>query len=229
MIDMPPELAQCAPQVSPVLMHALVRTESAWNPYAIGPDAGQPAIGQPRTLEEAIKTVKQLAASGGKFSVGLAQIHISNVISRGMSWDEAFDPCRNLRMGQTILFENYSKALKEGYGGIDAVWAALRGYNSGGVHKVVSDGYATKIFTYMQTRGANASAVTKKTTPASTDPRFAQFPRQAQINAVAAGGGVTNPASVPTAPTIMPAANPNTLRPGESPDIFQDREEIQGF
>ena len=27
-------LEQCAPQVSPVLMQALVRTESAWQPFA---------------------------------------------------------------------------------------------------------------------------------------------------------------------------------------------------
>ena len=91
MIDLPPDLAQCAPQVSPVLMQALVRTESAWNPYAIGPDAGQRAIAQPQTLDEAVKTVKQLQAAGAKFSVGLAQIHISNVTGRGMTWEQAFD------------------------------------------------------------------------------------------------------------------------------------------
>ena len=114
-------------------MQALVRTESAWNPYAIGPDAGQRAIAQPQTLDEAVKTVKQLQAAGAKFSVGLAQIHISNVTGRGMTWEQAFDPCSNLRMGQTILFEYYGKAIKEGDSGVDAVWAALRGDNSGGV------------------------------------------------------------------------------------------------
>ena len=222
MIDLPPDLAQCAPQVSPVLMQALVRTESAWNPYAIGPDAGQRAIAQPQTLDEAVKTVKQLQAAGAKFSVGLAQIHISNVTGRGMTWEQAFNPCSNLRMGQTILFEYYGKAIKEGYSGADAVWAALRGYNSGGVNRTVSDKYAEKIFTYMQAQQAWVrTSKAARSTPASTDPRFNQLARSVQIDISGANAPPALPAAI--------ASNPNSLRDGESPDIFQAQEVTQGF
>ena len=214
MIDIPQHLTQCAPLVSPVLMHALVRTESSWNPLAIGPDDGQPAIAQPGTLDEAVRTVKQLQASGAKFSLGLAQIHVSNVTRRGMTLEQAFDPCSNLKMGQTILFENYNQAIKEGYTGVDAVWAALRGYNSGGVNKTVSDKYANKIFTYMQRVADTGQA--SKTTPASTDPRFSQFTQSLEANA----RGAHAPLAVP---------NPGAMREGESPDIFQSQEAKQGF
>lgn len=227
MIDIQQQLAQCAPQVSPVLMHALVRTESSWNPLAIGPDAGQPAIAQPSTLEAAVKTVKQLQASGGKFSLGLAQIHISNVTQRGMTLEQAFDSCSNLKLGQTILFEYYDKALKEGYAGVDAVWAALRGYNSNRVNSTVSDQYATKIFTYMQrVVGQNG-----KTTPASTDARFAQFTQNADVNAP----GAHAPLSLPilgthgNATASLNSQTPNGNAEHESPDIFQSQEEKQGF
>ncbi|GAO22540.1 Lytic transglycosylase catalytic [Alicycliphilus sp. B1] len=220
MIDLPPDLAQCAPQVSPVLMQALVRTESAWNPYAIGPDAGQRAIAQPQTLDEAVKTVKQLQAMGAKFSVGLAQIHISNVTSRGITWEQAFNPCSNLRIGQTILFEYYGKAIKEGYSGVDAVWAALRGYNSGGVNRTVSDKYAEKIFTYMRAQQASAGAPkAARSTPASTDPRFTQLARSVQIETPGAN----------TPPALAITSNPNSVRDGESPDIFQAQEGTKGF
>ena len=229
MIDLPPELAQCAPQVSPVLMHALVRTESSWNPYAIGPDAGQPAIEQPRSLEDAIKTVKRLGATGGKFSVGLAQIHVSNVASRRMSWEQAFDPCKNLKMGQTILFEYYGKALKEGYSGVDAVWAALRGYNSGGVHKTVSDKYASKIFSYMQSQTEIKKDGVAKTTPASTDPRFAQLANQMQIGVVESKHASVQPSTIAIGPADLQKGNKDSVRPGESPDIFQAQGEVQGF
>lgn len=231
MIDIPQHLAQCAPQVSPVLMHALVRTESSWNPLAIGPDVGQPAIAQPGTLDEAVRTVKQLQASGAKFSLGLAQIHVSNVTRRGLTLEQAFDPCRNLRMGQTILFENYNQAIKEGYTGVDAVWAALRGYNSGGVNKPVSDKYANKIFTYMQ-RVAGAGQ-TGKTTPASTDPRFSQFTQNVEVSALGAYAPFTLPMLTNSKSTngaqAAPGSNPGTMREGESPDIFQSQGGKQGF
>jgi len=66
-------LDQCTPQVSPVLMQALVRTESAWQPFAIGMDKAQGAVKQPASLAEAIATANELAAAGRKFSVGLAE------------------------------------------------------------------------------------------------------------------------------------------------------------
>lgn len=157
-----------------------------------------------------------------KFSVGLAQIHISNVTGRGMTWEQAFDPCSNLRMGQTILFEYYGKAIKEGYSGVDAVWAALRGYNSGGVHRKVSDKYAEKIFTYMQAQQAWVrTSKAARSTPASTDPRFNQLARSVQIDISGANAPPALPAAI--------ASNPNSLRDGESPDIFQAQEVTQGF
>lgn len=220
MIDLPPQLDQCAPGVLPVLMHALVRAESAWNPYAIGPDDGQSAVAQPKSLKDAVKTAQELLAAGGKFSVGLAQIHASQITARGITWEQAFDACQNLNMGQVILFEYYDKARKEGYAGVDAVWAALRGYNSGSVNKEISDKYARKIFTYMREHPASgAPGKVIKTTPASTDARFFQFAETSPINMTD-----VNISSVQGAPKA------GKVRQGESADIFQeDDRKNQGF
>ena len=79
MVAMAALLDQCAPQVSPVLMQALVRTESAWQPLAIGMDRAQGVVKQPSTIEEAVATAKSLAAAGRKFAVVLAQLHVSTV------------------------------------------------------------------------------------------------------------------------------------------------------
>ncbi len=144
-------LEQCAPHVSPVLMQALVRTESAWQPFAIGMDRSQGTVSQPTTIKEAVATAIVLTAAGRKFSVGLAQIHVSYVSLYGMSWEQAFDACQNLGVGQKILWNFYHRASASGYSGMAAIWAALRGYNSGGVDRAISDDYANRIFAYMST------------------------------------------------------------------------------
>ena len=117
-------------------MQALVRTESAGRPLAIGMDKAHGTVKQPATLQEAVATAKALVAAGRKFSVGLAQIHVSNVGLYGMTWEQAFDACQNLAVGQKILWNFYHRASASGYSGVAAIWAALRGYNSGGVDRV---------------------------------------------------------------------------------------------
>ena len=192
-------LDQCAPQVSPVLMQSLVRTESAWQPYAIGMDRSQGAVKQPASMAEAVSTAKELAAAGRKFSVGLAQIHVSNVALYGMTWEQAFDACQNLAVGQKILWNFYHRASASGYSGVAAIWAALRGYNSGGVDRAISDDYANRIFAYMSSA-----------------------PAQVQMSG---GSPVLTPVGDkppgPFAVAAAPARSGKPERPGESADIFE--------
>lgn len=197
-------LEQCAPRVSPVLMQALVRTESAWQPLAIGMDKAQGTVKQPTTLAEAIATARELAASGRKFSVGLAQIHVSNVALYGMTWEQAFDACQNLAVGQTILWNFYHRASASGYSGVAAIWASLRGYNSGGLDRPISDEYANRIFAYMSSA-----------------------PPQLQLgNGVAVTTGSTTASVSPIA--VTPTGSAKAKRPGESLDIFE-RTKQAGF
>jgi type IV secretion system protein VirB1 len=62
-----------------------------------------------------------------------------------MTWQEAFDPCANVRTGSKILKGFYTRAVQAGYRENDAVFAALRGFNSGSVDNPVSNGYAKDI------------------------------------------------------------------------------------
>lgn len=138
-------LEQCAPQVAPALMGALVRRESAWRPLAIGMDGEQEPVRQPRTLTEAVEQARSLSSKGRGFSVGLAQIHVSNVTRHGLTWEQAFDPCLNLRSGQQILLDFHRRARVAGYAGAQAVHAALRGYNAGDIDRRAADVYARRI------------------------------------------------------------------------------------
>lgn len=206
MVGMAAFLETCAPAVSPVLMQALARAESAWNPLAIGMDSAQGSVKQPTTLAEAVSTAKSLVAAGRKFSVGLAQVHVSNVTLYGMTWEQAFDACQNLAVGQKILWNFYHRASASGYSGVAAIWAALRGYNSGGVDRTVSDDYANRIFAYMSSA-----------------------PPQVQIG-TGMPVGRPGPEKTPL-PSVGAASEPEgkgQARPGESADIFE-RATASGF
>jgi type IV secretion system protein VirB1 len=157
-------LDQCAPLVATSLMRALVHVESSWRPFAIGMDAGAAPVSQPDTLTQAVAQAKALVKTGRRFSVGLAQIHARNVARFGMSWEDAFDPCTNLRAGQEILRGFYGHARAAGYTGDGAVRAALRGYNAGDIGRGVANGYASRVIGYAQGTLASASPVSLQMT-----------------------------------------------------------------
>lgn len=142
-------LVSCAPALHPHLSSALIKRESGFNQYSIGMDAKHKVhlARQPKNLTEAITTAQSLQKQGYKFSVGLTQIHISNVQRYSMSWAQAFEPCSSLRTGQAILIHYYEKALSTGLRGSEAVYAALRGYNCGHIQCAASNGYATAVLT----------------------------------------------------------------------------------
>lgn len=166
----------CAPGIDSNLAASLIKQESNFNPYAIGLDGKDVLTQQPHSFEEAVTTAQSLMRQGKTFSVGLAQIHISNVTRNRMTWEQAFDPCINLRTGQGILRQFYTTALRSGYQANDAVFAALRGYNSGNVHAAVSNRYASSILQRVAngpvavpdriTYQAGGSAVVVSATPA---------------------------------------------------------------
>jgi len=216
-------IEHCAPEVSPVLMQALVRIESAGRPLAIGMDRAHGAVKQPETLQEAVVTAKALAASGRKFSVGLAQIHMSNVALYGLTWEQAFDACQNLQVGQKILWNFFHRATASGYSGVAAIWAALRGYNSGGVDRSISDDYASRIFVYMSSAppqvqlGRGAAPASASGNPPTLSPD------------APAGPAIQGRRKVDIASLSAASDAPVARRPGESLDIFEKPGAKTGF
>ena len=100
--------AKCAPTVHMSTLQALARTESHFNPYAIGVVDG--TVAQPETLDDAIETAKALHKTGKNFSMGLAQINKHNLSRFGLTYETVFDPCRNLQTGAQILGDCFDRA-----------------------------------------------------------------------------------------------------------------------
>lgn len=145
------ELMGCSGLAVPAeVMHHVVRVESSYNPYAIGVVGGR-LVRQPRTLPEALATVRMLETKGYNFSLGLAQVNRYNLSKYGLdSYERAFDVCPNLQAGSRILAECYNRA-----GGN---WGkSFSCYYSGNFATGYRHGYVQKIYASMGGAAARAA------------------------------------------------------------------------
>jgi type IV secretion system protein VirB1 len=120
-----------------------VRTESGFNPYAIGVVGGH-LTRQPASLDEARATASELAARGFS-SVGLAQVNERNFAKYGLDDATMFEPCRNLRAGGAILTECFARSSNTGRSPQAALRAALSCYYSGNFTTGFSSGYVSRV------------------------------------------------------------------------------------
>jgi type IV secretion system protein VirB1 len=82
-----------------------------------------------------------LDASGYNYSLGLAQINQSNFKTYGLTRQTAFDPCKNLAAGASILADCYGRAGNNGR----QLGKALSCYNSGNFKTGFRTGYVAKV------------------------------------------------------------------------------------
>ena len=138
-------LAQdCAPWVAPQTLAAIVKTESSFNPYAIGVN-GAKLIRQPANQEEAIVTAQWLIARGYSVDLGFGQINSSNLRKYGYTVSVAFDVCKNLALSATILEHDYQVAKRAGQGDQAALQSAISAYNTGSPSKGFTNGYVYRV------------------------------------------------------------------------------------
>ena len=154
MVDFNTLAQQCAPGVHPTTLQAVVRTESGFNPYAIGVVGGHLSH-QPRTRAEAVATANALAAQSLNFSMGLGQVNKAHLPRFGLNYETVFDACTHLQAGARILQECYDRARTQG-GPERALNAAISCYYSGNF----SRGFQVERTgtSYVQRVAANATA-----------------------------------------------------------------------
>ncbi len=122
-------IQQCAVDVAPSTMTAIVRAESGLWPWSIDDDTTGKSYHLP-TENAAIAMAKTLRAQGHNFDLGLAQVNISNVPA-GWTFRQAFSPCANVRVGSHILWSDYQSAVASWGPGLTALKHSLEAYNSG--------------------------------------------------------------------------------------------------
>lgn len=154
---------ECAPQVHVTTLAAIVRQESAGNPFAIGINGAARLPRQPQTKAEAVATAKWLQANGYNFDGGAGQINVRNLGWLGMSIEDLFDPCANLKGAATVLSDCYRRAVQKYGEGQPALHAALSCYNTGDFSKGFTNGYVMKV-------AANAALPIPALTPIAQTP-----------------------------------------------------------
>lgn len=97
--------SRCAATVAPETLYALVKTESSFNPFAIGVVGGY--VKQATNLQDALALVQKLEREEKNYSIGLGQINKSNFSKLGLTAEQLFDPCVNLTATTQILSECY--------------------------------------------------------------------------------------------------------------------------
>lgn len=155
---------ECAPHVHVSTLAAVVRQESGGNPFAIGVNGEVRLPRQPRGKAEAVATAEWLKAHGYDFDAGIGQINVRNLGWLGMSIEDLFDPCANLKGAATVLGDCYRRAVPKYGEGQPALRAALSCYNTGNFSKGFTNGYVMKV-------AANAALPVPALTPFAQNPR----------------------------------------------------------
>jgi type IV secretion system protein VirB1 len=145
MIDFLALALACAPWVAPETLSAIVKTESGFQPLAIGINGGARLVHQPRNTPEAVVTARWLIDHGYNIDLGLGQINVANLSRLGMTVEDAFDPCRNLAGAASILHSNYIQAKRRHAGEQQALHAALSAYNTGSFERGFANGYVQRV------------------------------------------------------------------------------------
>ena len=121
-------LQRCAPEVAPVTMAAIIGTESSGWPWTINVNGLPDGSMRFSTKHAAIAAATRYIRMGYKVDMGIAQVDSENLSWLGLSVQQAFNPCTNLKAAQRILVGAYHQA---GASGVQSLAGAFEAYNSG--------------------------------------------------------------------------------------------------
>ena len=223
MLDLMILAQQCAPTVAPQTMEAVAQVESNLNPYAIGVVGGR-LQRQPKSQAEALATAKALEANGWNFSVGVAQINRYNLPKYSITYEEAFEPCTNIRVGSKILEDCYTRALSRTEG--DRQWAlrsAFSCYYSGNFtrgfrpDKAGEPSYVQKVLAQVNVE-AKPIPVVPSIEPGAARPQRVTAAGSGPVKVTAQGASDGPPAD--HAPVLLRRAGEVPAQPARSAIVF---------
>lgn len=143
-IDLPALYAECAPQVHPATMAAVVRVESGGRELALHVNRWRGPQPRPVDVAEAAAVVRRFVAMGFTVDIGEAQVNTANLPGLGLTIEAALDPCINLRAGAAILTAGYLAAARLVGEGQAALLMGLSAYNSGNFVDGFRSGYVAR-------------------------------------------------------------------------------------
>jgi soluble lytic murein transglycosylase-like protein len=135
------EMLGCDVVIDAQRMSAIVRTESSANPFAVAV-VGHVLSSQPTSLDQAQTLVNALKDKGLNYSIGLGQINQTNFSRYGITHENGFDVCTNLKVSSQIL-----KACYDRFGSWGEAYSC---YYSGNAVTGFRHGYVDKIYSALR-------------------------------------------------------------------------------
>jgi type IV secretion system protein VirB1 len=145
---------QCAPEIATEAVVPLVMTESGGDDLSININKG-PRV-RAASLAEGAALARRYMAAGYTVDVGLAQINSANFAQLGVTVEQAFEPCTNLRLASVMLQVGYGLASRH-YRGLDAISATYSLYNTGTLTRGFRNGYVGRVWSSASAMGSIAA------------------------------------------------------------------------
>jgi type IV secretion system protein VirB1 len=180
--------SQCAPNVAPQTVAAIVQTESHGRPLALNVNGGSQPDAQ-IDAASAAATAQRYIAAGYSVDLGLGQINSRNMHWLGLTWDTVFDPCANVAALGRVITQNYNAAIP-GRDPQSALRVALSLYNTGSSSRGFRNGYVAKVI-------GNAGFADTVTVQ---EPTMPQPPLDARVQLISENLAPSMPAAGPSAP-----------------------------
>lgn len=117
--------ATCGPEVAPQTLLSIAKVESDLSPWVVHDNTAKREY-SPTSAEKAVELAKHLRAAGHNIDSGVMQVNSGNWGWLGVSLEDTFDPCLNIRAAATEL-TSYSR------------------YNTGSPTRGFANGYIAKI------------------------------------------------------------------------------------
>ena len=134
---------RCGPNVAPVTLASIARTESGFDPFLIHDNDTKKVLRLPDD-RQAAEVASALIASGHSVDLGLMQINSHNLPRLGLQVHDIFDPCVSISAASIILSDAYvggqtheeqQKALR----------VMISRYNTGDAQRGFANGYVSKV------------------------------------------------------------------------------------
>jgi len=143
-MDLPALYAECAPQVHPKTMDAVVQVESHGRVLALNVNRLRTQPPQPAMADAAVQAAETWIARGYSVDIGLGQVNSRNLAVLGLTVRTALDPCANLHGAAAVLAANYVGAVQRVGEGQTALLMALSAYNTGSYDRGFGNGYVAR-------------------------------------------------------------------------------------
>ncbi|EMJ2323781.1 lytic transglycosylase domain-containing protein [Salmonella enterica] len=101
---------QCAPDIAPETLNAIVSVESARKPYVVA-NVTDGTSHYFNDKEKAVTFLNKLEHDKKNYSAGIMQVNSANFKSLHLNNDTVFDPCSNIRAGAVILKDCWERAI----------------------------------------------------------------------------------------------------------------------